>query len=111
MTGIDTRLLVFALWGIGTVIVYGDVLRGRYRAFRAHRDARGRRELYAAFALFLVAAASALSIFTVLFGPAGTGIRGLVVAISLGAFTAAGLVLRGERGEPEGMPTHPEDER
>lgn len=106
---IDTRLIVFAIWGVGTVLVYADVLRGAYHSFRGHRDARGRRELLASLALFIVSAASCLSIATVLFGPAGTGIRGLVTAIALGAFLAAGIVLRTEGGRSDALPTHNED--
>jgi hypothetical protein len=90
---IDTRLLAYLLWGVGTTLVYGIVLRGRYRAFRVRLDPRARRELMVAFGLFLTALMANLAILLVLFGTPGTGIRGFAVAVALGAFAATGLVM------------------
>ena len=58
---IDTRLVVYLIWGLGTVVVYGLVLRRARRRMRTHRDRRSRREFIADFARFLVSLASSLS--------------------------------------------------
>lgn len=97
MPDLDSRLIAFALWGLGTVAVYADVLRVRLRSWALHHDRRGKREAMSGLALFLTALCSSVAIFLVLFGQAGSGIRGLFVAIALGAFTGAGIVLRTER--------------
>lgn len=90
---IDSRFLIFLVWGIGTVLVYSIVLRDRWRSWRLHHDRRARRDLLTSVGLFLTALAAAGSIAFVLFGPVGAGIRGLFVALSLGAFFATGLVM------------------
>ena len=95
----DIRLAVFMIWGLGTVIVWGDVLRKRRRKLNRFHDIRARRDFLEGLGLFLVAACSAVSIFMVLFGAAGTGLRGAAVAVSLGAFFAVGLYARGEEAE------------
>lgn len=92
----DGRLIVLLIWGGGTVLAYGVVLSKRRFAFRLHHDRRSKRELLAGSALFLTALCSALAIVFVLFGQPGTGIRGLVTAIALGAFTGAGIVMASE---------------
>lgn len=99
---IDWRLIVLLVWGGGTVATYSRVLRRRYLAYRVHRDNRGRRDLLSAFGLFLTALTSALSIALVLFGSEGGSIRGLFVAISLGAFFAVGVILASEDPELDG---------
>ena len=93
------RLAVFMIWGLGTVLVWGDVLRKRRRKLRRYHDVRARRDFLEGLGLFLVAISSAISIFMVLFGAAGTGLRGLAVAVSLGAFLAVGFYARGEEAE------------
>lgn len=97
MPDLDSRLIAFVLWGLGTVAVYADVLRVRLRSWQLHHDRRGKREALSGLSLFLTALCSSVSIFLVLFGQAGGGYRGIFVAISLGAFTGAGIVLRTER--------------
>ena len=98
---IDTRFVVFLLWGVGTVLVYLIVLYKRRRAYArvlARNDrrrgelARALQDLISAFALFLTALCSFLAITAIFFGPIGTGARGFLVAIALGSFFAAGLV-------------------
>jgi hypothetical protein len=96
MQPLDTRLAAYLVWGVGTLMVYGWVLRRRYQVFRVRPDRRSRRELAAAIALFLVSLAASLAVTFVLFGETGTGIRGLMSAIALGAFTGAGVVMAGE---------------
>ena len=102
MINIDTRWLAYMIWGVGTVIVYGLVLRKGYRSFHAHRDGRSRRELIARTARFMVAVASAAGILFALYGEPGTGFRALVISLALGAFTAAGVIeFRDEPEDPE----------
>jgi len=93
----DSRWLAFAVWGVGTVLVYGFVLIKRRRTWRLHHDIRSSRDLVEASALFGVAVSAAISVFMVLFGEAGTGIRPFLVAMSLGCFTGAGIVMATER--------------
>lgn len=90
---IDTRLFTFMVWGIGTVLVYAAVLALVIRQWRAHKDARSRREVMSAGALFLTALGAGAAIALVIFGEAGTGPRSFAIAVSLGAFTGAGLVM------------------
>lgn len=90
---VDTRFLAYCVWGIGTVLVYGMVLVRRRRLWKSRHDLRARRDLVAASSLFLTALFSSAAIFAVLFGQNGTGIRGFMAALALGAFFAAGLVM------------------
>lgn len=96
MPDLDLKLVVLFVWGGGTVASYGSVLVRRVRAFRIHRDIRSRRELLAGFGLFLTSLASCMAVVFVLFGEAGTGIRGWFSAIALGAYFGAGLVMASE---------------
>lgn len=96
MPDLDLRLAVLFVWGGGTVGAYGSVLWRRMHAFQVHHDTRSRRELLAGFGLFLTALCAALAVVVVLFGEAGTGIRGWFSAIALGAFFGAGLVMASE---------------
>lgn len=97
MFDLDGRLIVLLVWGGGTVLAYGRVLLNRTRAYRLHRDSRARRDLASGIALFLTALCSGLSIAFVLFGPAGGGARAFAVAVALGAFFAAGIVMASEK--------------
>jgi hypothetical protein len=90
---LDVKLVMYAIWGLGVVVLYGRVLWGRRRLWKARHTARARRDLIVAFSLFLTALAASAAIFAVLFGPLGTGVRGFFVAVALGAFFAAGLVM------------------
>jgi hypothetical protein len=90
---IDTRLAVFVVWGLGTVFVYTINVAREARHWAVHRDARARRDLLVAIGLHIVSLASAASILAVLFGEPGTSMRGLFVAISLGAYLGVGIVL------------------
>lgn len=89
---LDTRLLAYLVYGIGTVIVYGAVLYQRRRAWRLYHDGRARRDLLSGIALFLTAFATMLATTLVLFGQLATDVRGLLIAMALGAFFANGLV-------------------
>lgn len=98
---IDGRWVAYAIWGLGTVVIYGLSLRRGWRSWRVRRDTRSERELLERTARFLVALASVASLTLALFGEQGTAIRAIIVAIALGAFTAAGaLELRGEPNDP-----------
>lgn len=94
---VDTRLAAYLVWGVGTLIVYSIVLVRRRRAYLLHHDARSRRDFIEGLALFMTSMASALAIAFVLFGEAGTGLRGLFAAIALGMFSTAGLVMATEK--------------
>lgn len=92
------------IWGGGSVAVWGQVLLDSVRDYRIYgsTNVRARRDLVASSALFITAIASASAIFLVLFGEKGTGLRGFVIALALGAFFAAGFYLRGNgRGKHE----------
>lgn len=97
MSDLDGRLIVLLLWGGGTVGAFAQVLINRVRSWRLHRDVRARRDLLEAIGLFAVAIASAGSIAFLLFGSMGTGLRGVSVAVSLGAFLAVGIFMAQER--------------
>jgi hypothetical protein len=84
------------VWGGGTVVAYGTVFLHRLRSWHVHRDTRSTRELVSSFGLLLTALSAALAIGVVLLGPEGTGIRGWFVAVALGGFFAAGIVMASE---------------
>lgn len=102
MAEFDLRLAVLFVWGGGTVAAYGSVLARRVHAYRVHHDTRSRREVLAGFGLFLTALASCLAIVAVLFGEAGTSIRGGLSAIALGAFFGAGVIMASEVRSEDG---------
>ena len=100
---IDTRLAIFMLWGGGTVITFGMLLVKRWHRFQVHRSDRRRivriavrHDVLSAVALFLTAFGSAASIFMILFGEAGSTPRSFALALALGAFLGAGLVMLSE---------------
>lgn len=100
---IDTRIAVLLLWGGGTVIAYSVVLVKRWRRFSHHRFDRRRavradvrKDVVAGAALELTAVGSAFSIALVLFGQPGADFRGFFIALALGAFFGAGLVMASE---------------
>lgn len=90
------RLAFLVVWGGGTIYFFARALRIRYRAWEKHKDVRARRDLMSGLSLFLVALCASLATLFVLFGPAGTGLRGFMTALALGAFLAAGFVMSGE---------------
>jgi hypothetical protein len=94
---IDTRFLAFLVWGAGTVIVYGIVLYDRVKSWHYWRDERSLRSMLTAVGLFMTALGAGSATALVLFGESGSGIRGLFVAISLGAFFATGLIMATNR--------------
>lgn len=110
MPNIDTRLLAYLIWGVGTLVVYSIVLWKRRRSYTRHRDARARRDVAEGIALWLVALAAAVAVTFVLFGEAGTGIRGWSAAVALGAFTACGAIMATERGQEDSV-KHPVERR
>jgi hypothetical protein len=93
VTPVDTRFIAFLVWGVGTVLVYGFVLYDRIQRFHQWRDARSLRSMLTAVGLFITALGAGIAIALVLFGQPGSGIRGLAVSMSLGAFFATGLIM------------------
>jgi len=98
---VDTRFIAFLVWGVGTVIVYGIVLVDRVRRWHHWRDARSARALMTAIGLFLTALCASLAIGFALFGESGSGIRGLLTAVSLGAYFATGVIMASTRHNRE----------
>jgi hypothetical protein len=90
----DLRLAVMLLWALGSVTVWGLVVRDSLRSLHRYRDRRARRETIWAFALFLVGLASCVSILSFSWGADVPGLRGLVAAIALGSFLGAGIVVK-----------------
>ena len=97
------RLFVYLLWGFGTVLIFGVVLFRRWLRFQHHRRDRRkavrrdvRKDMMSGGALFLTALGAAAGIAFVLFGEAGSGPRSFAIALALGAFTGAGLVMATE---------------
>lgn len=84
---------VYIGWGVATIVVFGILFARRVRSYRRHHDARSRRELLAAFALWAVAIAAGTAIFLALLIPPGTGIRLIATFTALGMYLAAGIVM------------------
>lgn len=89
----DARWAVYALWGIGTTLVWAKVLTDAYGEWKTHQDRRAKREFLSRVALFSTALASAVSIWLVLFGESGSTPRTFALAFALSMFTGAGFVI------------------
>lgn len=102
------RMIVYLLWAMGSVFVWGRVLWLEWEAYRAlptterrrapeERErlpavrAAARRELLSDASLFLVGVFAALSLVVLLVSPDVPGIRGFALALALGAFLGAGI--------------------
>ena len=96
----DIGIIVYLLWAVGSMFVWGLVLVDDLRQFRflQRNHLRERRHLsvvgtmWSDFALVLVAIASGASIIALAVAKDIPGVRGLALAIALGAFLGAGLV-------------------
>lgn len=87
---VDARLLFWAVWGLGTLVVYSAIFMRRLRVLRHHRDPRSRREVLEAFGYLLVAVSAALGITVAIFAR-GSGWGSLLFAIASGAFLVVGV--------------------
>lgn len=94
---LDTRLLAYLVWGIGTTVVYAIVMDGSYRDYIVQRDKRSRRELFEDVGLFGTAICSNLAIVVVLFVEQGSDWSRFLVALALGAFSGVGVLKLTER--------------
>jgi hypothetical protein len=90
MTDLDIRVVFWAVWAVGTPLVYGAIFFRRLRTFQRHRDPRSRREALEAFGYFLVSVCAFLGISAVLYFR-GQGFASLMFAISSGVFFVVGL--------------------
>lgn len=103
------RLIVYALWAFGCVVVWGRVFLNTSREYRSlpHHErrittpietrietvrAKAFREVVSDFALMLVGLFAAISLLTLIFGQEIPGLRGFALALALGAFLGAGIV-------------------
>lgn len=96
---IDSRTLIFLIWGLGTLVVYAIALGQGIVAWRIHRRDRrvaarreARREVIIRFAGFLAAFGAASAVFLVLLGEPGTGIRTFALTLALGGFLGLGII-------------------
>lgn len=103
----ESRVIVYAVWAVACVLVWGRVFMHEVREYRAlpHVDRRqastesrrvslrasARRGLIADFALFLVALACFLAIVSLIIADEIPGARGFFLALALGAFLGAGI--------------------
>lgn len=97
------RTLMFMLWGGGCVIVFSIVFSKRWLNYRRHRRDRRksvrrdvRKDVVSGFALFLSALGSAAAVGFVLLGEAGSTPRSFALALALGAFFGAGIIMATE---------------
>lgn len=119
MPEIESRWLVYGLWGIVVVVAWGKVFTDELGEYRALPDSERRRGydvpaarlqavrvrafrgLVSDFALFIVALFSFLSLVVLIFGQEIPGLRGFFLAVALGAFAGAGII----RAWPDRRPT------
>lgn len=97
----DSRVVAFAVWGLGAVGVFGVNLAREIRAYHWHHDARASRDLLVAAGLFITALGAAASVWLVLFGQPGTDIRRFVVSVALGSFFGVGVVMATAQRMPD----------
>lgn len=95
----DNRVVFLGLWGGGSVLVYFRVFWRRRRRWLRYHDPRSFRDMVGGLALLITAGGAAFAIAMLLFGPTGVGIRGFAVALAMGCFVAAGVVMDDE--EPD----------
>lgn len=96
----DFRIVGYGLWAVGSMVVWGLVLKDDIRQYRwlvKHRMVDRRRVstaggLWSDFALLLVAFSTGISIIALLVASEHPEIRGFSIAIALGAFLGAGIV-------------------
>lgn len=96
----DLRLIVYAVWAVASLVVWGRVFSedvGDYRKVRraVRRDRRSQsalKELLSDFAMLLVAVGSAIAIATLVVGQDVPGLRGFTLAMVLGGILGAGVV-------------------
>lgn len=89
----DVRFLMYALWAVGMLFVWGGVVRDDWRAYKADRR-NVLAELVSDIALFISALAAAFALLVLILGQDIPGLRGFALAVFLGAFLAAGIVKR-----------------
>ena len=84
------QLGFWVVWGVGTPLVYGLLMRKRGMIYRIHRDRRALRPAIEAIGLFIVSLAAAVGVTVALFAP-GTGLARIFSAVACGAFFAVGV--------------------
>lgn len=94
---LDTRVVAWFIWGLGSVVVWGGILFRRGRHLNRHRDARALRDTMEAVGLFGFALVVCAAIGAALFAPKGTTWAGLLSAIGAGIFLVVGLYALFER--------------
>jgi hypothetical protein len=98
----DVRTLVYALWAVSCILVWGRVVLHEWHEYRklpagatverrVGARASAKRGLIADFALFLVACAAFAAIGSLILAEAIPGARGFFLALALGAFLGAGI--------------------
>lgn len=98
---VDLRVVFWIVWGVGTVVVYGLLLRRRRKHYLRHRDRRAFRDQTASLGYFLIAVLAFLGITFALFGEiGGRTLGGLLFAVASGGYFIVGLYSLLER-EPE----------
>jgi len=91
---VDWGLIVTLGWAIAVTAVWGSILSDSVGLMRQYHDRRAKREVVWAFALFLVALASMVSILFFVFVREVPGLRSFAAAIALGSFLGAGIVVK-----------------
>lgn len=90
---VDPKYLVYGIWALAMLVVWGDVVRGDWQAYK--RDRRDNlAELASDIALFASAIAAAVALVVLIAGQDIPGLRGFALAVFLGAFLAAGIFKR-----------------
>jgi hypothetical protein len=92
LLAVDTRIVAYLLWGLGTTVIYAVVMDGSYRDYILQRDRRAKRELFEDIGLFATALCSNIAILMVLFEQGSSEPRQFAVALALGAFTGVGIL-------------------
>lgn len=96
----DLRLIMYGVWAVGSMFVWGLVLRDDIRQYRFMRRRGGQERrhisiagaLWSDFALVMVAVASGISILSLVVAQEYPAVRGFTIALALGGFLGAGLV-------------------
>lgn len=86
-------LLMYGLWAVAMLFVWGGVVRDDWRAYKGDRR-NVLADLISDIALFICAVAAAVSLLVLIAGQDIPGLRGFALAVFLGGFLGAGIVKR-----------------
>lgn len=89
----DSRLIVYIVWALAMIVVWGLVVVRDWRAYMDKNDPRdGLGDLVSDVALFVSAGGAALALAVLVAGPRIPDLRGFAMGLFLGGYLGAGVI-------------------